>query len=200
MPCSYRTQRIKVDTKDFGLPQTRSRYYMFCWRTDTFPDVGVSHREIGERWVELVEAMHAPMVHPVADFLLRDDHDVVRRFRDMCQGRIGENFAFLKGKGDFYADTTLKQVKGQPKGVKAWQTSFDLEVNMAFKEGAGIPIMHRPYTNWGPNGQLKLRSPAEWTEYIRLLGGRERDLIDSCSVKCAEAEVDVLHQMVVWDI
>ena len=200
MPCSYRTQRIKVDTKDFGLPQTRSRYYMFCWRTDTFPDVGVCHREIGERWVELVEAMHAPMVHPVADFLLRDDHDVVRRFRDMCQGRIGENFAFLKGKGDFYADTTLKQVKGQPKGVKAWQTSFDLEVNMAFKEGAGIPIMHRPYTNWGPNGQLKLRSPAEWTEYIRLLGGRERDLIDSCSVKCAEAEVDVLHQMVVWDI
>ena len=168
MPRSYRTQRIKVDTKDFGLPQT-ARYYMFCWRTDTSP-TSASHREIGERWVELVEAMHAPMVHPVADFLLRDDHDVVRRFRDMCQGRIGENFAFLKGKGDFYADTTLKQVKGQPKGVKAWQTSFDLEVNMAFKEGAGIPIMHRPYTNWGPNG-YKLRSPAEWTEYICLWAG-----------------------------
>ena len=42
--------------EQFGLPQTRSRYYMFAWRVDAFP--GIAHREIGERWVELVEAMH----------------------------------------------------------------------------------------------------------------------------------------------
>ena len=32
MPCSYRTQRIKVDTKDFGLPQTRRRFFIVGMR------------------------------------------------------------------------------------------------------------------------------------------------------------------------
>jgi hypothetical protein len=34
MPCEYRTQRVKVDTKEFGLPQTRSRYYLQVPLTD----------------------------------------------------------------------------------------------------------------------------------------------------------------------
>jgi hypothetical protein len=119
----------------------------------------------------------------------------VRRFRDMLQGRVGENFAFAKGKGDFYSDKTLKKVKAQPH-LKAWQPSFDLAVNLSFKEGAQIPRTHRPYTNWGPNGVIKLRSPAEWTEYIRMLGRRAVDLIDAISVKDAESHIDPLHQMV----
>ena len=198
MPCEYRTQRVKVDTKEFGLPQTRSRYYMFAWRVDAFP--GVPHRDIGEGWVRLVEGLKAPLLYPVSDFLLSDDHDIARRYRDMLQGRPGEQFAMHKGKGDFYSDTTLKQVKGEERGVKSYQPSFDLEVNLGFKQGAGIPKFARPFTHWGPNGVLALRSPYEWTEYIRCLGRRAVDLIDACSVKVAEAHVDALHQMVIWDI
>lgn len=68
-------------------------------------------------------------------------------------------------------------------------------MNLGFKQGAAIPKYARPYTNWGPNGALKLRSPAEWTEYIRMLGRRAVDLIDACSVKNAELHVDPLHQV-----
>jgi len=63
MPCEYRTQIVKMDTKEFGLPQTRSRVYMFAWRADTWPDI--PHAAIGRRWVELVQCLKAPLLHPV---------------------------------------------------------------------------------------------------------------------------------------
>ena len=31
-PCTYCTHLVKVDTKEFGLPQTRNRCYLFVWR------------------------------------------------------------------------------------------------------------------------------------------------------------------------
>lgn len=33
-PCIYCTKFLKVDTKEFGLPQTRNRGYLFVWRPD----------------------------------------------------------------------------------------------------------------------------------------------------------------------
>lgn len=33
-PCTYCTKFLKVDTKEFGLPQTRNRGYLFVWRPD----------------------------------------------------------------------------------------------------------------------------------------------------------------------
>ena len=33
---------MKVDTKKYGLPQTRNRKYMFAWRPDVAPLQGVA--------------------------------------------------------------------------------------------------------------------------------------------------------------
>jgi hypothetical protein len=33
-PCTYCTHLVKVDTKEFGLPQTRNRVYMFVWQPE----------------------------------------------------------------------------------------------------------------------------------------------------------------------
>ncbi len=34
MPCVYCTHCVKLDTKEFGLPQTRNRGYMFVWQPE----------------------------------------------------------------------------------------------------------------------------------------------------------------------
>ena len=33
-PCTYCAYTMKVDTKEFGLPQTRNRGYMFVWQPE----------------------------------------------------------------------------------------------------------------------------------------------------------------------
>ena len=48
----YRTHVMKVDTKKYGLPQTRNRKYMFAWRPDVAPLRGVA--DVGERWEQLM--------------------------------------------------------------------------------------------------------------------------------------------------
>jgi hypothetical protein len=42
-PCTYCTHIVKVDTKDYGLPQTRNRTYMFVWQPNddnVYDDLG----------------------------------------------------------------------------------------------------------------------------------------------------------------
>lgn len=42
-PCTYCTHTVKVDTKDYGLPQTRNRTYMLVWQPDdddVYDDLG----------------------------------------------------------------------------------------------------------------------------------------------------------------
>lgn len=34
VPCRYMTKQVKMDTKLYGLPQTRNRVYLFVWRLD----------------------------------------------------------------------------------------------------------------------------------------------------------------------
>ena len=43
---TYCAHHMKVDTKDFGLPQTRQRTYMFVWQ----PDDGDVNDDLGEYW------------------------------------------------------------------------------------------------------------------------------------------------------
>ena len=43
---------MKVDTKKYGVPQTRNRKYMFAWRPDVAPLQGVA--DVGERWEQLM--------------------------------------------------------------------------------------------------------------------------------------------------
>jgi hypothetical protein len=45
-PCTYCTHIVKVDTKDYGLPQTRQRKYMFIWK----PKNNDVHDDLGYYW------------------------------------------------------------------------------------------------------------------------------------------------------
>lgn len=83
--CLYKTQILKVDTKDFGLPQTRMRTYMFCWR----PDDDDIEDDLGEYWTELVRHLQSPVRHSLQSFILQVDHDIIRVFREALRGPPG---------------------------------------------------------------------------------------------------------------
>ena len=55
----YCTKWRKVDTKKFGLPQTRQRVYMFVWQ----PDNGRFDDDLGDYWDTIVEYLQSPVRH-----------------------------------------------------------------------------------------------------------------------------------------
>jgi hypothetical protein len=58
-PVVYCTQVAKVDTKDYGLPQTRQRTYMLVWR----PENDNVHDDLGKYWCDIVEHLKSPTRH-----------------------------------------------------------------------------------------------------------------------------------------
>lgn len=83
--CTYCAHYIKVDTKEFGLPQTRNRTYMFVWK----PDNNNVYDDLGEYWAAIVKQLKSPCRHSLDAFLLSEDHDIVRVFREALNGPPG---------------------------------------------------------------------------------------------------------------
>ena len=92
---TYCAHFMKVDTKDFGLPQTRQRTYMFVWQ----PDGGNINDDLGQYWEAIVASLKAPVRHSLESFILQDNHDIIRVFREALAGpagRTSKRAAFLE--------------------------------------------------------------------------------------------------------
>jgi hypothetical protein len=83
--CMYCTHIVTVDTKDYGLPQTRMRTYMLVWRPvkDNVDD------DLGVYWEHLVTFLKSPVRHSLQSFILHVDHDIIRVFREALRGPPG---------------------------------------------------------------------------------------------------------------
>ena len=133
MPIRYHTSKAKVDTKDFGLPQTRSRMYLFVWRSDEGDD-------LGDYWKAIVEHLKSPVRHSLEAFILQEDHDIIRVFREALRGPLGratKRGAFLES--DFWESTNA-----------------NLPHNKIAREKLGLEDMARTLTLWGPHGKKQL--------------------------------------------
>lgn len=82
---TYCTQTCKMDTKDYGLPQTRNRVYMFVWQ----PDDGNVSDDLGVYWKTIVEYLKSPVRHSLPSFVLNVDHEIIRTFREGLNGPAG---------------------------------------------------------------------------------------------------------------
>jgi len=83
--CTYCTHILKVDTKEFGLPQTRMRTYMFVWR----PENDNVNDDLGYYWEQVVRHLKVPARHSLQSFTLQVDHDIIRVFREALRGPPG---------------------------------------------------------------------------------------------------------------
>ena len=83
---TYSTRHMKVDTKRFGLPQTRARVYMFVWQPDKEGNI---NDDLGDYWEAIVRHLESPVRHSLESFVLQPDHDIIRVFREALNGPSG---------------------------------------------------------------------------------------------------------------
>jgi len=129
-------------------------------------------------------------------FLLPDDNDRVRNFREMLRGPVGrKNAANMQGQEaceDFWQSdsSNLKYAKDYRRGMRSNKLTDEV-----FKE------FSRPITNWGPRGETRL-PPQFWPEFMALRTPRVMDQIDCYAMSCASEEPprDALHNAYAWDI
>jgi len=127
-PCTYCTHTLKVDTKEYGLPQTRMRTYMFVWK----PEDGSVDDDLGEYWEAIVKFVKSPVRHSLESFILQVDHDVIRVFREALNGPPGR-----------------QTKRGHFMEPDFWtSTKADLRHNKIARERLGFEDMKRTLTNW----------------------------------------------------
>jgi site-specific DNA-cytosine methylase len=180
-PCMYKTHTQKVDTKLFGLPQTRLRTYMFVWR----PDEDDLECDLGDYWMAIVKHLQAPVRHSLKSFILQVDHDIIRVFREALRGPPGRQ--------------TMRGVNLEP---YFWSgTNSNLRHNKVAREKLGLEDEARFTTNWHANGKRQV-PPHYWLEVMKCNSAREMDLIDilaASAMRDAEAH-DSSYSSYYWNI
>lgn len=94
----YCTHLIHVDTKDFGLPQTRNRKYLFVWRSDNPDD------DLGDYFEEIIQYLKTPLLHSIEAFLLPVTHDRTRCMREALRSGPGRMVARERAKEPDFMD------------------------------------------------------------------------------------------------
>ena len=178
VPVRYCTARVKVDTKDFGLPQTRQRTYLFVWRASEGAD-------LGDYWKAIVEHLKSPVRNSLDSFLLDEGHDILRVFREALRGPSGR----LTKSGIFLEDDYWKS----------------LGKNLAHRKNTrkklGLRDTARHVTNWGTYGKKKV-PPHYWLEYVNCCMQATLDSIDVLNASAArDAEChDSSFSSFVWNL
>ncbi|CAB9508230.1 C-5 cytosine-specific DNA methylase [Seminavis robusta] len=185
-PVTYQTHWVRVDTKNFGLPQTRQRTYMFVWQTNPQPKDGFFYPDnLGAYWEALVKHLESPVKHPLEAFLLPLDHDNMRAYREALRGPLGRESTRRKA---MYPNFWTTASKNRPHNKAARTTS-------------GIGDEARHITQWGDNGKKKL-PPHYWLEYMNCNSPRCLDVVDvlhAQALRDAESH-DANHASFFWNV
>ncbi len=62
---------------------------MFVWQ----PDDDNVNDDLGYYWKEIVQFLQSPVRHSLESFILQDDHDIIRVFREALRGPPGRQTA-----------------------------------------------------------------------------------------------------------
>lgn len=145
-PCTFCTAVFKVDTKDYGLPQTRQRTYMFVWQPR---DPTNYTDDLGDYWQAIFKYLQSPVKHSLESFILDDDHDNIRVFREALRGPSGRH--------------TKRSVFQEPD----FYTSGNQNVkhNVICRKKSGMDLHARPNVQAGPCGAKQI-PPHCWLEYF----------------------------------
>ena len=172
----------KCDTKEYGLPQTRQRKYLFIWRSDDPND------DLGDYFVEIMNHLKTPVLYSMEAFLLPDTHDRIRCFREALRSGPGLMVARERAKALDFWDWELSRVK-------------DLASHLAVRKLLGLAERSRWITNWNTRGRKKV-APGLWPELSAMWNHRRCDLIDCFAASAARDTIsrDPLHHAFSWDL
>jgi len=154
----YCTYLIKLDTKEYGLPQTRNRKYLFIWRSDDPED------DLGTYFQSIMDHLKTPLLFSMDAFLLPPTHDRIRCFREALRSGPGLMVARERAKERDFWNWREANVK-------------DLPLHMVFREKNGLAEKSRWLTGWGIRGRKSV-APGLWPELVDMWNMRRCDLID----------------------
>ncbi|KAI1336882.1 hypothetical protein F5Y15DRAFT_189801 [Xylariaceae sp. FL0016] len=128
----YKAQKAYLDTKDYYIPQTRSRGYVLAVDRNLFEEEKVSER-VFDSWAGLVKKLKAKASVPAAAWLLPPNHPLTIRSRQ---------------------EDANKALKGASRDT-AWDRSRVRHERVRREQDLGAIGRTHPITGWDTHGQVK---------------------------------------------
>lgn len=130
---------------------------MFVWQ----PENDDINDNLGDYWKSIVEHLKSPVRHSLESFVLQEDHDTIRVFREALRGPPGRQSALgVLLEPDFWTSA-----------------SANLPHNTNTRKALGLQDRARFITNWDAHGKMQL-PPHYWLEYMKCLNQRRLDMTD----------------------
>lgn len=170
----YSATFLRLDTKDYYIPHTRQRGYLFAVKRQE-KKIGLDDRP--NKWKELVVALKRPASASLDDFMLPNDDPRVLR------GRARLTAESSSGDGDRAGRTDWTKCETRHQASRSLEELGD----------------KRPLTEWSDSGNTTMPSFC-WNEWCNAQVHRIHDLMDINTLRLAKAGIDGTHTTMVWNL
>ncbi|KAJ3052919.1 hypothetical protein HK097_005420 [Rhizophlyctis rosea] len=160
----------RLDTKDFYIPHTRTRVYLFAVSREKG-----SKADWPKRWMEMVKGLQRPSSSPLEAFLLPSDDPRIHEGRE---------------------ELAKKKAGGKKAGRIDWARCESRHQLARDTEKLGIK---RPLTVWEDGSICKLPDYA-WNDWGRSQTERVLDLMDINFLRLAKTGIDAIFKTLVWNL
>ena len=171
----YTADYLRLDTKDYYIPHTRQRGYLFAVRTNSSSSSKTDMR--AEQWKKLVTSCRRSASATLDDYLLPHDDPRVLRGRARLTAEASD--------GD-----------GNRAGRTDWTKCETRHLAARSNEELGEK---RPLTGWSESGKTNLPGRF-WTEWFDSQVNRIHDLTDINTLRLATDGVDPTYKAMVWNL
>jgi len=168
----YASDFLKLDTKDYYIPHTRQRGYLFAIKLS-----GKKNNNRPQQWKTMVTGMKRPASAPLDAFVLKDDDPRV-----------------LRGRARLTAESSSGD--GNRAGRTDWAKCEQRHGMARSKEDLGDK---RPFTGWSDSGNTTLPGNC-WNEWANAQVNRIHDLMDINVLRLATDDVDPMWKTMVWNL
>jgi site-specific DNA-cytosine methylase len=172
----YATTFMRLDTKDYYIPHTRQRGYLFAVRKGNVKQDGRP-----KEWTNMVTALKRPASASIDDFMLPNDDPRVLRGRARLTAECSAS-----NDGD----------SSSRAGRVDWTKCETRHLAARSLEELGDK---RPFTDWSDSGSTALPSFC-WNEWCNVQVHRIHDLMDINVLRLAKVGIDSTYKTMVWNL
>jgi len=168
----YDAQHCRLDTKEFYIPHTRTRVYLFAT-----PRNNSTKPHLAAKWEKTVKDLRRPWSAPFESFLLHTDDPHIHRARlDLASAKEHKD--------------------GVQRKATDWNRCESRHQRARQEEALGIM---RPLTSWQEAGVCK---GLDWTWNDWLLAQTERvlDLLEISTLRMAKDGIDSGYKACIWNV
>ena len=173
----YDAAWLRVDTKQYYIPQTRTRGYLFAINRASCKKQGCNAKTIANEWVNMIKSMKRPASAALDGFMLPNDDPRVLRGRAQLSAASASSSKDDNNRVD-------------------WTRCEARHLFARSDENLGDK---RPFTGWSESGNTTLPDFA-WNEWANAQVHRIHDLMDISLLRLAQCRTDPTYKTMVWNL